>query len=104
MALVFLAISAFFCLRRRPTAMPQTAQNNSGQQPSNERPTTTAYSVGYSVAGNVTISESKASPKSNQVGMEFKSLTKTGNPDVVPRGKRKGIDTVFSELEKSCSL
>ena len=87
-AVVFLSISAYFCIRRRPNNRNSgnTPPANTNSSYRNTSAGTTATVVGYNASNcNVVIRETNALPKKKE------------NPDIVPRmipnakGKRRKI-------------
>ena len=81
-ALVFLTISAYFCVRKRFTSVSGTTNRNSGTDIR-----TATYSVGYNVESNVVIAEPQ----------EFDTSI---NPDVIPRSKGN-FKNAYDEYSKT---
>lgn len=78
--IVFLSISAYFCVRKKSYA------SSSVPKSPESRPNNTTYSVGYSVGGNVVITESNVAMKKDS--LDFNTSTRH-NPDVIPMANGK---------------
>ena len=84
-AVLFLSISAYFCIRRRPNNHGSTTNSTSNYRPTTGPPTTVGYN---SSNGNVVIRETNALPKKKE------------NPDIVPNTNPNSIAAVAKGTEK----